>query len=400
VTTTALELELYRDELRRWLAANTQPDWREVVQAAGEPGAVAYYRDWTRRLHAAGHLVPHWPVSFGGLGLGFSGQVILQQELSRADAPRPRPMSISLGHAAATLMEHGTSEQQKLIEGILEGEIFCQGFSEPGAGSDLASLRTSAQFRDGVYVISGQKTWSSFARYASWCLLLARTDPDAPKHRGISFFVVDMHTSGITVRPIRQATGSSEFCEIFFDGVQVPQSMRVGAEGAGWAIAQTTLTTERAVQLIELTEDLRRSLRQLVQETGTMPSRDGTGRLAEDPEFRRDVGAVGVSIEVLAALTEQSLSKVANSGDIGPASSILKIFLSSVIQSFTRLATESYGIDQMREGSEPRDVGYLSGQHFTDHIRSWTWTIAAGTNEIQRNIIGEKVLGLPREARG
>jgi alkylation response protein AidB-like acyl-CoA dehydrogenase len=389
--------ETYRSEIRSWLAEHSPAGWRETVQSLDEEGVVAYYRDWTRRLHAAGHLVPHWPIEFGGRGLGVAGQVVQQQELSAADAPRPRPMSISLGHAAATLMEHGNAEQQNLISGIVDGEIFCQGFSEPEAGSDLAALRTRAERRGDHYVVSGQKTWSSFARYASWCLLLARTDAEAPKHRGITFLLVDMRSRGISVRPIKQATGSAEFCEIFFDDVQVPVAMRIGEEGEGWRIAQTTLTNERALQLIEITSALRSSFDRLVKTCSTNGPA-GSAPL-DDSALRQRFAEVGLTMEVLKALSEQSLNRVASMDDIGPMSSVLKIALSTALQDFTRLATETEGVAGLVDVGEPREVGYVSGRHWTDHVRSWTWTIAAGTNEIQRNIIAERVLGLPREPR-
>jgi alkylation response protein AidB-like acyl-CoA dehydrogenase len=392
------EIKSYRLEIRQWLAANSPRGWRGTVRASSEAEVVEFYRDWTRKLHSAGHLVAHWPTEYGGRGLGFNGQVAAQQEISRADAPRPRPLAISLGHAAATLMEHGSPEQQKLIPQILDGSIFCQGFSEPEAGSDLASLRTRAEIRGDHYVVNGQKTWSSFARYADWCLLLARTDPDAPKHKGITFFLVDMKTPGLIIRPIRQATGSSEFCEIFFDDVAVPVNMRVGSEGEGWRIAQTTLTTERAVQMIELTESMRRSVGQLIDEARGVRVR-GQQSLADDDSFRRDLAEVAIQVEVLGALTERTLSRVSETGDIGPASSVLKVFFSERLQRFTAIGAEARGISGQLDPGEPREVGFLSGQHFIDHLRSWTWTIAAGTNEVQRNIIAERVLGLPREGR-
>jgi alkylation response protein AidB-like acyl-CoA dehydrogenase len=259
-------------------------------------------------------------------------------------------------------------------------------------------LRTRAERRGDGYVVNGQKTWSSFARYAQWCLLLARTDAAARKHQGITFFLVDMNTPGITVRPIRQATGSAEFCEIFLDDVFVPETMRVGDEGEGWGIAQTTLVTERAVQMLELTETLRRSLAELVETSRQLPG-PGGGALADDTGFRRDLAEVGVDVEVLSALTERALAAAAATGQIGPASSVLKVFFSELLQRFTRLATEASGLSEMRDTGQPREVGFMSGHHFVDQLRSWTWTIAAGTNEIQRNIIAEKVLGLPREAQ-
>jgi len=399
VTDDRSAAERYRPQISGWLAEHSQAGWRSRLQASSESEVVRFYQDWARQLQAAGHLVPHWPVSFGGRGLGFAGQAVAQQELSRADAPRPRPMAISLGHAAATLMEHGTEEQRKLIPRILDGEIFCQGFSEPEAGSDLASLRTRAVRRGDVYVVDGQKTWSSFARYARWCLLLARTDPAVSRHRGITFFIVDMLSPGITVRPIRQATGSWEFCEVFFDGVEVPVSMRVGGEGEGWRIAQTTLVTERAAQLIELTESLRRSLDRLVRDAACLPGRAPGSSLLDESYFRAQVGALGTEVEVLSALTQRSLAAVTDTGDVGPTSSILKLFFSELLQRFTRVDAQVHGMDVVEDLGEPREVGYLSGRPFVDHLRSWTWTIAAGTSEIQRNVIAERVLGLPREVR-
>ena len=391
-------LGAYRLEIRQWLAVSSLENWRERLQASSEADVVEFYQDWARKLHRAGHLVPHWPTEYGGRGLGFAGQVVAQQEMSRADAPRPRSLAISLGHAAATLMEHGSAGQRKLIPQILDGAIFCQGFSEPEAGSDLAALRTRAERRGDHYVVNGQKTWSSFGRYAQWCLLLARTNPDAPKHQGITFFLVDMNSPGLTVRPIRQATGSPEFAEIFLDDVEVPLDMRIGEEGEGWRIAQTTLTTERAVQMIELTESMRRSVSQLINEARRGP-RPGGRSLADDESFRRDVADIAIQVEVLAALTERTLSRVAATGQIGPASSVLKVFFSEMLQRFTAVAAETQGLAEQLDPGEPREVGFLSGQHFVDHLRSWTWTIAAGTNEIQRNIIAERVLGLPREGR-
>ncbi|MET0829816.1 MAG: acyl-CoA dehydrogenase family protein, partial [Microbacterium sp.] len=200
-----------------------------------------------------------------------------------------------------------------------------------------------------------------------------------------------MSSPGITVRPIRQATGSSEFCEIFFDDVVVHASQRIGAEGDGWRIAQTTLTNERALQLIEISSSLRSSYDALVRRTGIAGAPDAW-------VLQRLVDA-GVMMEVLSALSSQSLSRVARYDDLGPLSSMLKIYLSLALQEFTRVASELDGIGGLVNAGEPREVGYLSGRHFTDHLRSWTWTIAAGTNEIQRNIIAERVLGLPREPR-
>jgi alkylation response protein AidB-like acyl-CoA dehydrogenase len=392
----------YRHEIRAWLSEHTPAGWRDELQRSSERDVVEFYRSWARRLHAAGHLVPNWPVAFGGRGLGFGGQLVAQQEMSRVDAPRPRPLAISLGHAAATLMAHGSPAQRDLlIPDILDGAIFCQGFSEPDAGSDLAAVRTRAEEHSGQFVINGQKTWSSFARYASWCLLLARTDSSADRHDGLSLLVVDMSAPGITVRPIRQATGSSEFCEVFFDDVQAPTAMLVGERGQGWRLARTTLATERAAQMTELIEGLRRALTDLAQRAEQTPGRRHEEMLADDQAFRREWAELGIAIDVLAALTERSIMASRDAqgqyGALGATASVLKVSFSELLRRLTRLATEVGGTTALLATGEPREVGYLSGNAFVDYIRSWTWTIAAGTNEIQRNVIAERILGLPRE---
>jgi alkylation response protein AidB-like acyl-CoA dehydrogenase len=377
------------------MKTNAPRAWRGRVTAATPEELVDFYREWLRALHGAGLLVPHWPVRFGGGGLGIAEQVIVQQVMSQFDAPRPRPMTVALGHAAATLMEHGSASQQELLAGILDGEIWCQGFSEPEAGSDLASLRCRAVRSGEVYVVDGQKTWSSFASEATYCLLLARTDPDAPKHQGISFFVVDMSSPGITVRPIRQATGSTEFAEVFFDHVEVPAASRVGAEGDGWRIARTTLASERVVQMVELVEQARAAVRRIDSELHSVPVAPGRSRQATE-RLRGEVTEAAIDVEVLAAMTERVMSDLASGGTLGPTGSVLKLYFSELLQRMTATASRINGLDALRDPGSPADVGYLSGSWFTDHLRSWTWTIAAGTSEIQRNIIGEQMLGLPR----
>jgi alkylation response protein AidB-like acyl-CoA dehydrogenase len=385
----------FRSHAETWMQSNAPCGWRAQITAATPEEVVDFYREWLRALHAAGLLVPHWPVRFGGGGLGIAEQVIVQQVMSQFDAPRPRPMIIALGHAAATLMEHGSAEQQELLAGILDGEIWCQGFSEPQAGSDLASLRCRAVRAGEVYVVDGQKTWSSFAAHAAYCLLLARTDPDAPKHRGISFFVVDMSSPGISVRPIRQATGSTEFAEVFFDQVELPAASRVGAEGDGWRIARTTLTSERVVQMIELVEQARAAVRRIESELATVTAASGRSQQATE-RLRGEVTETAIDVEVLAAMTERVMSDLATGGTLGATGSVLKLYFSELLQRLTATASRINGLDGLRDPGSPADIGYLSGSWFTDHLRSWTWTIAAGTSEIQRNIIGEQMLGLPR----
>ncbi|GHF36514.1 alkylation response protein AidB-like acyl-CoA dehydrogenase [Amycolatopsis bartoniae] len=388
----------YRERVRSWLAEHTPSGWAEKLPYADESQVLAFYRDWARKLHSGGLLVPHWPARFGGEGAGVAEQLIIQQELSRAGAPRPRYLAISLGHAAATLMQHGTPEQQRLLAGILEGDVWCQGFSEPEAGSDLASLRTKARREGDYYVVNGQKIWSSMGLHARWCLLLARTDPDAPKHKGISLFIMDMRSPGITVRPIRQATGAHEFAEVFLNDVRIPASMLVGEENNGWRIAQTTLTTERYAQMIEVHAGLTELLAQLVRESKTTPAPDGRP-LAEDSAFRQRLAELAGAIEAFGALNDRVLGAVAEGRDPGARGSILKLFFSQLLQQLTAFGVRSQGLSAQLDPRRKNDLSYTSGDWMLDHIRSWTWTISAGTSEIQRNIIGERVLGLPKEPR-
>jgi alkylation response protein AidB-like acyl-CoA dehydrogenase len=387
--------EALRERARPWLAANTPPDWRNRLAGLSEDEAVDFYRQWARELHSQGLLVPHWPERFGGLGLGVRGQLVVQEELSRADAPRPRPLTISLGHAAATLMEHGDAEQQRLVEGILDGTIWCQGFSEPDAGSDLANLRTRAARRGDHYVVNGQKIWSSFAAHAEWCLLLVRTDPAAERHRGISFLMMKMDSPGVTVRPIRQSTGHAEFCEIFLDDVEIPVANRIGDEGDGWRVAMTTLSTERVIPIFEHVEGIREAISQMLDQIEALPERPPrhAALISELTEAAMEAKVLGLS-------ATETIRVYLETGELGPSTSVLKLLHSELNQKVTRIGAEIGGLDALiKPGDDLRDLGYLSGDWFIDHMRSWTFTIAAGSSEIQRNVIAERVLGLPKEAR-
>jgi alkylation response protein AidB-like acyl-CoA dehydrogenase len=393
-----VELAEFRQQVRAWFTSHTPPEWEEHLRHADEEESVRFFRDWARTLHSGGYLVPHWPVDRGGSAMPLAKQIVIQQEMSRAGAPRPRYQVIALGHAAATLLEHGTPEQQRLLDGVLDGDIWCQGFSEPEAGSDLASLRTRAVREADHYVINGQKTWSSMAYRAHWCLLLARTDADVPKHRGISVFILDMKTPGIEIRPIKQATGSAEFCEIFLNDVKIPVEMRVGAENDGWRIAQTTLTTERASQLLELHQGLETSVRRLAAEARHQIGTRGQPR-TEDTAFRQELARHAADVDAFGLLVEKIMSGLISTGHLGPESSIGKLYFSELLQRLMRFGVQLNGMVAQQNHHNRADLSYTSGDWMIDYIRSWTWTIAAGSNEIQRNIIAEKVLGLPREPR-
>ena len=327
-------------------------------------------------------------------------QVVLYEELSRGDAPRLGITQVSVFNAAPAIMHAGTAEQrQRFLPEIASGQIWCQGFSEPNAGSDLASLQTRA-VRDGDhYVVNGQKIWTSMAREADQCILLARTDPDAPKNKGISFFVMDMHSPGVEVRPIKNLVGDSEFCETFMDDVVIPAENLIGAENAGWTVSQATLGSERAVALIGLAELLRRNGRDFLVEAAsswTMP--DGSPVL-DDSAIREAIGGLYGEVEILRLVLTRMVTNLIRNGGAGPEASVVKIFYSELLQRLMKFASELHGLPgQLLQPGVPSS-GWETHDFARDFIHSYSWTIGGGTNEIMRNIVGEQVLGLGREPR-
>jgi len=322
-------------------------------------------------------------------------QVVLYQELAAADAPRLVLAFVSIHHAASTLLVAGTEEQRRHLPAILQGEIWCQGFSEPEAGSDLAALRTTAR-RDGDrYVVNGQKLWASGALHSDWCLLLARTDPDAPKRKGISYFLMDMRSPGVDVRPIRNAVGESHFCEIFLDDVEIPATHLVGAENAGWQVAQQTLGAERGLTMLELAERLANGFRWLLRDCST-PNAAGR-RPIDDPVVRDRLARYETELAGLRGLCRSLVDRV-DTGGAGPAdASVVKLYYSELLQRMTGFAAEVGGLGPHAVLQKPLSSGWESGAWVLDFIGSWEWTIPGGSSEIQRTIIGERGLGLPRE---
>jgi alkylation response protein AidB-like acyl-CoA dehydrogenase len=385
------DLEEFRTAVRTWCRANIPADWRRAQAGVPDEEYVAFQQWWFAQLRGAGYAVPHWPAEWGG-GMPLAQQVVLYQELAAHDAPRLVLAFVALHHAAATLLRAGTDEQRRRhLPAILDGEIWVQGFSEPEAGSDLAALRTTAR-RDGDrYLVSGQKLWASGAAHADWCLLLARTDPDAPKRRGISYFLLDMRAPGIDVRPIENAVGESHFCEIFLNDVPVPAANLVGAENAGWQVAQATLGAERGLTMLELAERLGHAgFRWLVEAC------DRLGLLGDSLTADRLAG-FETEIAGLRALC-RGLVERHESGRAGPAdASIVKLSYSELLQRMTGFGAEITGLPAHAVLRKPASSGWESGAWMLDFIGSWEWTIPGGTSEIQRNIIAERGLGLPRE---
>jgi alkylation response protein AidB-like acyl-CoA dehydrogenase len=384
----------FRAGVTRWLSENLPEGW-------GSPGfkhpkgedRLRFLKQWSARLHEAGYSGLTWPKEFGGHGAPISHQAILFEEMSRAEAP-PHIGIIGIGMAGPTIIAHGTDKQKRAyLEPMLSGEeVWCQGFSEPGAGSDLASLKTRAVEDGEHYVVSGQKVWSSFAQIADRCILLARTDPDAPKHEGITYFLVDMKAEGIEVRPLRQITGDPEFNEIFFDEVRVPKENVLGEVNNGWTVAITTLMHERigiGFVLMGALEARFRRLLDLARDT----HRNGS-RAAEDPVIRDKLAALWEEIQALRYTAYRALSTFVKRGAPGPEGSIVKIHWAETNQRLGKLALDILGPEAQLDGPSSGEPGPGYWQY--QQLRSRGGTIEGGTSEILRNIVAERVLGLPK----
>jgi alkylation response protein AidB-like acyl-CoA dehydrogenase len=373
----------FRTELRAWLRSNLPGELRGHVGGAARFDGDAL-REWSRLLGEAGYAGLTWPGEYGGGGKPYTYQAIFFEEAGRAEAP-PHVGVIGLGMAGPTIMAHGTPEQKaRHLHRILSAEeIWCQGFSEPAAGSDLAGVRTSARLDGDRFVVDGQKVWSSFAHLADFCILLARSDPASERHAGLTYLIVDMHAPGVEVRPLRQITGEAEFNEIFLDGAEVPVENVLGEIGGGWQVAMTTLLHERGTLGFALTAQLEvavRKLLELARERGA------------DPIQRDALAREWIELQGLRVTAYRSLSALMKTGIPGPEGSILKLRWSEANQRLTALALELLGPRAaLAAGSAPHD-GYWQHQQ----LRSRGNTIEAGTSEILRNIVAERVLGLPR----
>ena len=390
------EEEAFRNQVRSWISVNLSPDWEQISrrQAENMDEWMAFLKQWRSKLYEAGWAGISWPREFGGRGATINEQLIFTEEMARTKAPNLMNVSIGIELVGPAIIHHGTEAQkQRYLRKILSAEeIWCQGFSEPGAGSDLASLQTRAALEGDHLVVTGQKVWTSWAEYSDFCILLARTDPDAPKHKGISCLLVDMKSPGITIRPTVQITGEAEFSEVFFDGVRVPQENLVGSINQGWTVAMTILMHERGTSAIGYQIRFRNELDDLIRLAKSL-ERDGRP-ISEDPLFRRKLAQSFVEVEVLKYNIYRSATQIMRSGKPGPESSIVKLFWSEMDRRQKALGMEMLGLySQLVNGSE----------WAVDHgkwLRAFLWsragTIYAGSSEIQRNIIAERVLGMPR----
>jgi alkylation response protein AidB-like acyl-CoA dehydrogenase len=388
---TAEELQ-FRDELRAWLAANLPKDWNEWREKPIE-ASFPYLRAWQRKLHEGGWAAVSWPREYGGRSASLMQQAIFWEEMARVDAP-PTANTLGLGIIGPTIISHGTEAQkQRYIPKILSAEeIWCQGFSEPNAGSDLAGLQTEARLDGGDYIVNGQKVWTSYGWVGDWCELVVRTDPSVPKHKGLTVLLVDMKSPGVDVRPLRQMTGESEFSEIFFRDVRVPAANVLGEVNDGWNVAISTLMHERGAFGARLHLLFKRNIDRLIELSHTI-QRNG-GSAANDPLIRQKLAQCYAEVEIMRLNQLRAFSRMAATGVPGPEGSILKIFWSELNQRVQQIAQELLGPYGQLLGADRHAIDH--GIWSYGYLRSRGNTIEAGTSEVQRNIIGHFVLGLPR----
>jgi alkylation response protein AidB-like acyl-CoA dehydrogenase len=390
------EQQVFRTKVRNWLKDNLPSDWVTRVRGNSDvprPEAYEWMRQWQRRMHEAGLVGLTWPKEVGGQGLTFMEELICAEEIALAKGPTVLNI-LAIGMAGPTIIAYGTDEQKRRYPPKMLSceEIWCQGYSEPNAGSDLASLGTRA-VRDGEhFVINGQKVWTSLAHIADWMMLLARTDTEVPKHKGITYFLLDMKSPGVTVKPLRQITGESEFNEVYFDNVRVHESQILGGLNNGWQVGLTTLMYERLALGFGLQVRLRIALDGLVDLARETKKNGGTA--AQDPVIRQKLAQLWIDTEAFKYTGARAITKLLRGEMPGPEASAGKLMWVEGHQRLQELAMEIEGpYAQLTKGSEWAVADGLWQHTF---LRSRANSIEGGTTEIQRNIIGERVLGLPK----
>lgn len=385
------EDEEFRREFRAWIDAELAGDFARVKGRGGpgdEHSLFEERREWERRLGEAGWSCVGWPREHGGRGLSFTQQVIYFEEYARAGGPG-RVNHVGETLLGPTVMVFGNDEQKKrFLPGIVSGdEIWCQGYSEPNAGSDLANVQTRARLDGDQWVIEGQKVWTSGGEWADWCFVMARTEPDAKNHAALSCLLVPMKQDGIEIRPIVQMTGTSEFCEVFYDGARTPADHIVGARGEGWKVAMGTLAFERGASTLGQQAHFEQELDKIIE----IAKANGK---AEDPVLRQRLADAWIGLKVMRANSLRCFS--ADEGaTLGPESMITKIYWATWHRDLGKLAMDVLGAEAELAESEPYNLSMLQQMYLFTRAD----TIYAGTNQIQRNIIGERALGLPREPR-
>jgi alkylation response protein AidB-like acyl-CoA dehydrogenase len=388
------EQEAFRARVRAWLTANIPEDWKKFgLSEVPRPEAYDFLRKWQKTLFDAGFIGLTWPREYGGQGLTFLEEMVLHEEMAFQKAP-PMLNILGVGMAGPTIIAYGTEEQKKRYPAKILSceEIWCQGYSEPNSGSDLASLQTRAVKDGDHFVINGQKVWTSLAHVADWMMLLARTDPDAPRHKGITYFLLDMKAPGVTVKPLKQITGDAEFNEVFFDNVRVHESQVLGGVNNGWAVGLTTLMYERLALGFGLQVRLRITLESLLDMARRM---EKNGRaVTKDPVMRQKLAALWIDTEALKCTGARAVTKLLRGELPGPEASTGKMGWVETHQRLQELAMEIQGpYAQLARGA---DAAVDRGVWQYSFLRSRANSIEGGTTEIQKNIIGERVLGLPK----
>jgi len=386
------EEKQFRDEIRTWLETNVPKDWSEWREKPIEE-SFTYLKAWQRKLYEGGWAAVSWPKEYGGRSASLMQQSIFWEEMARVEAP-PMANSLGLGLIGPTIIAYGTDAQKKrYIPKILSAEeIWCQGFSEPNAGSDLASLQTEARLDGDDYVVNGQKVWTSYGWVGDWCELVVRTDANAPKHKGLTVLLIDMKSPGVEVRPLRQMTGESEFGEIFFRDVRVPKENVLGNLNDGWSVAMGTLMYERGSYGARLHLIFRRNIGRLIELAHTLRRNGRTA--AQDPLVRQKLAQCYAEIEIMRLNQMRAFSRITATGVPGPEGSIQKIFWSELNQRVQQVAQELLGPFGQLQAGDP--LAPDNGIWAYGYLRTRGNTIEAGTSEVQRNIIGHFVLGLPR----
>ncbi len=373
------EAEAFRKEFRAWLEEHLGDDLRELGQhpVGDDPDRIERLRAWNRTLADARYAAIAWPPEYGGRGASLMEQVVYAEEMHRAGAPGTVNI-IGLSNIAPAIMHHGTEDQKRvLLPRMLRGDdIWCQGFSEPDAGSDLASLRATAVVDGDDFVVNGQKTWNTLGAFANRCELLVRTDPEAPKHQGISCLLVDMTLPGIEARPLVTITGEREFSEIFFTDARVPRDALLGPLNQGWRVAMTTLAYERGT-VANLHLGLRKKIGDLLETAKGVPA-------GQDPVVRQKLARVYLEGELLKLVSQRAISGALHGREVGPESSIAKLVWSEAEQHLGEVAGDVLGPDAN------------AGRWGRDRVAMRSFTIAGGTTQVNKNIIAQRILGLPR----
>lgn len=388
------EIEKYRSEVRAWLLDHLPEGWGtpDFKEPCDEEEQRIFFRQWEQKLSEGGFNGITWPKKYGGQGLTSIHEMIFYEEAGKLQTP-PEVNGLGKSLFGPTLMVYGTEEQKnRFLKPILSGEEFwCQGFSEPNAGSDLAALQTRAILDGDEWVINGQKVWTSGAQFADWCFLLARTDTEAPKHKGITFFLVPMNSSGITVRPIVQIDGKAMFNEVFFDQVRIPKDNYVGEINNGWQVAMTTLSFERGTMSLGRQARFQAEFEQLVRLTKEITLSDGTP-VAQDRYYRQKLAEIYAEIRIFRYHALKTMSQLMNSGKLGPEASMQKVFWSTMHVKLGELAMEMLGKHAPYWGEKGIGKGFLQDID----LGARGETIYAGTTQVQKNILAERVLHLPR----